>query len=209
MDYLYLNFDDSNYDSELLGGGLYTGTKLFLFKGDDFKEAADIKVSGLASTKSNVMNMLSIDNKLTNKGYYVDANKLNRADLIMSNVESVKRKAYMAGFELSLKTVLSFVKSDDKKKLEKDIKRKITKLPISINIDNFDSTSFNNNKDETVKKLMAHIKSTTKLEIDTAVLITFGVLSNTVSYVKTFTAQELESVASNVAKEEENVNTSF
>lgn len=207
MEYLYLNFDSN--ESELVGGGVYTGIKLFLFKATDFPEAAGIQVSGLANTKSNVMNMVSIDGKLNNKGYYIDAKKLNHADLIISTVEFGKRKATTAGFNIALKTVLSFINQENRAKVAKDIKHSLNKLPMSIDIANFDTSKFSDNKDDVVKKLIAYIKSVTKLQLDTAIIVTFGVVSNTVSYVKTFTEQELEQNMTDVAKQDDNINVTI
>ena len=203
MEYLYLNFDE--VESVLEGGGVYTGTKLFLFKASDFPDASTIQVSGLG-TKSNVMNMISIDGKLNNKGYYVDSNKLNRADLIISTVELAKRKTSMAGFEVALRTLLAFIKPENKTKVEKDIKKGLTRLPMSIDVTNLDTSNFINNRDEITKKLIAHIRTTTNLQIDTAVMVTFGITSNTVSYVKTFTEQDLAPTVTEVAKQDSNVN---
>ena len=207
MDYLYLNFDDNV--SELLGGGVYTGTKLFLFKATDFPDAAGIQVSGLAGTKSNVMNMISIDGKLNNKGYYVDSSKLNQAKLIMSNVEIAKRTATMASFEVALRTVLSFIKQDNKEKVERDIKRRLTNLPSTIDIASLNTSNFANNKDEVSKQLIAHLRNISKLPIDTVVMVTFGILSNVVMYTKTFTEQELAPTTTEVAKEQDNVRLTF
>jgi len=203
MDYLFLNFD--SVDTELEGGGVYTGTKLFLFKKSDFPDAAKISVSGLG-TKSNVMNMMTIDGKLNNKGYYVDSNKLNRADLIISNVEMARRKTTLAGFEIALSTVLSFIKQENKAKIEKNIKRGLDKLPMSIDVTDLNTSNFINNRDEVTKKLIAHIRSITNLQIDTAVMVTFGMINNVVTYVKTFTEQDLAPTVTEVAKNDTNVN---
>ena len=207
MEYLYLNFDENV--SEMLGGSVYTGTKLFLFTASDFPEAAGIQVSGLAGTKSNVMNMISIDGKLNNKGYYVDSSKLNQAKLIMSNVEMAKRTTTMAGFEVALKSILLFVKQENKVNLEKDIKRKITTLPSTIEIASLNTSNFTNNKDGVSKQLIAHLRTISKLPINTVVMVTFGMISNVVMYTKTFTEQELAPTTTEVAKEQDNVRLTF
>jgi hypothetical protein len=203
MEYLYCTFD--NEFSELQGGGVYTGTKLFLFKSTDFPEAANIQVSGLAGTKSNVMNMLTIDGRLSNKGYYIDSNRLNHAELIIGNTDLVSRKASMAGFDLALRSILSFVKQENKQKIESEIKKNVSKLPLSIDINGIDTSGFMSNRDDVTKKLIGHIRATTNLHLDTAVMVTFGVISNTVSYVKKFTQEELDQVVTNIGKESTNV----
>jgi hypothetical protein len=193
MEYLYVNFSK---DIEIMtGGGVYTGTKLFLFNDADFPEAAAIKVTGLSGLKTNIMNMFSIDGKLSSKGYYVDSTNLKSAKLIIGTSQLATRRASLAGYKIALNTILSFMKNDKKVEIQKAIDKSYGMLPMTITLDN-EPGNFINDKDNTSLTLLENIKRITGLPLNTVVLVTFGTLSNTVTYVKKFTNEEISAKSS-------------
>lgn len=193
MEYLYVNFDK---DVEIMtGGGIYLGTKIFLFNDIDFPDAASIKVTGLSGLKTNILNMISIDSKLSSKGYYVDSTDLKNAKLIIGTTQLASRRASLAGYKFALKSILSFIKNDKKKEVQSIIDKSYGLLPISITLDK-EPGNFMNDRDNTSLALLDNIKKISGLPLNTVVVVTFGTFSNMVTYAKKFTNEELSAKSS-------------
>jgi hypothetical protein len=193
MEYLYVNFDK---DVEIMtGGGIYLGTKIFLFNDIDFPEAASIQVTGFSGSKTNILNMISIDSKLSSKGYYVDSAVLKNAKLIIGTTQLASRRLSLAGYKLALKSILSFIKNDKKKEVQSIIDKSYGLLPISITLDK-EPGNFINDRDNTSLALLDNIKKISGLPLNTVVVVTFGTFSNMVTYAKKFTNEELSAKSS-------------
>lgn len=179
MEYLYLNFDSSTNEQS---GGLATGTKIYFFKKTDFPEAAAIKVKGV-NVNTNVINMMSIS-KIDNKGYYVDAQTLEKAHLVLGTRSTIARKAGELAFNTTVDALLRFIKKSAIPKVKEDLILASTLLPLEFKLKT-EITNFGSRQSEICKQILNEINELTKLQLDTFVIVTYGITTNKVSLVET------------------------